>query len=53
MISSYTSDSNASAKCLGGDCYTMVEIVFLHQVIIKDNLDNKKEAAMLEAMMKA
>lgn len=53
MTTSYTSNSSASDEYFGGSYFATVQVLFLRRVVTKDNLDNKKETAMIKAMMKA
>ena len=52
ITNGYTSDTGAGAGCSDDIGGATVDIVSLHRIVAQDNLNNKKEAAMIEATMK-
>ena len=47
MTTSYTNNTNTDVGYSGNVGHTIVEILFLRQVIAQHNLDNKKKMAMI------
>lgn len=53
MTTIYTSNTDTSASCSGNSDGAAIKVMSLYQIVAQDNLENKEEATMMEAIIKA